>query len=364
MGSSDLTGLNAPTALGSVLERMTPPNRLITQADVAADCGLSEMTVSRVLRDLPGVSATSVLKVRESARKLGYVPNRIAGALAGAPVPLIAVIVPGLGNMVFPEVMMGLSEGLEGSGLQPVLGISNYDLATEEKVLAELLAWRPSAVVLTGLDHSAGTKEMLCRAGVPVVEIMDSDGEGLDCVIGLSQREAGRQMGRAMLAGGYRNAVLLRSAQHADRRQENRFSGFSAALRGAGVPVLASFSYEGPSSVPKGRALAEAALREWPNAEFFYCTNDMIAAGALFALQAAGRSVPEQTGLAGFSGLELLAGVSPRITTTDTRRFVIGQIAARMILARLSGSPSGLREEIEHRIDMGETLRSSGPRPT
>lgn len=331
--------------------------RPVSQSAVAAACGLSEMTVSRVLRGLPGVSAANAAKVRAAANALGYVPNRIAGALAGARVQLVAVIVPSLSNMVFPEVLMGLSAGLEDSGLQPVLGLGNHDAGTEERVLGELLAWRPSAVVLTGLDHSARTRAMLAQAAIPVVEIMDSDGVGIDCVVGLSQRAVGSQMGQAVVAAGHRNAVLLRSAQHGDRRQDSRFRGFAEALEAAGVPVLGSLTYDGPSSLPKGRALAAAALARWPAVEFMYCTNDMIAAGALFALQAAGRKVPAETGLAGFSGLEILAGLSPRITTTDTRRFDIGKSAGRLILARLAGAPPGQREEIVPRIATGETLK-------
>lgn len=93
-------------------QRARPVTRPVTQAEVSADCGLSEMTVSRVLRGAGGVTAENAAKVRASARRLGYVANRIAGALAGAQVPLVVVIVPSLANMVFPEVLMGLSDGL------------------------------------------------------------------------------------------------------------------------------------------------------------------------------------------------------------------------------------------------------------
>lgn len=336
---------------------MTRRRRTVSQGDVAAACGLSEMTVSRVLRGQAGVSPANAARVRAAAGALGYVPNRIAGALAGARVPLVAVIVPSLSNMVFPEVLMGLSSGLKDSDLQPVLGLGRYDTVFEERALAELLAWRPSAVVLTGLHHSPRTRAMLAQAGIPVVEIMDTDGAGMDCVVGLSQRGAGAQMGQAVVAAGHRNAVLLRSADDGDRRQQSRLDGFAETLAAAGVPVLGSLTYAGPSSLPKGRTLAHEALVRWPDVDFLYCANDMIAAGALFALQAAGRRVPEDTGLAGFSGLELLAGLCPRIATTDTRRFDIGQGAAGMILSRLAGGPPGQRLDIIPRTDPAQTLR-------
>jgi LacI family gluconate utilization system Gnt-I transcriptional repressor len=84
------------------------------------------MTVSRVLRNRGDVSAATREKVLEAARTLGYVPNKIAGALASQRVNLVGVVIPSLSNMVFPEVMTGISETLEGTGLQPVVGVTNY----------------------------------------------------------------------------------------------------------------------------------------------------------------------------------------------------------------------------------------------
>ncbi len=331
--------------------------RPVTQADVSADCGLSEMTVSRVLRGAGGVTPENAARVQASARRFGYVANRIAGALAGSSVPLVAVIAPSLADMVFPEVLMGLSEGLAAADLQLVLGLNNYCAATEERVLAELLAWRPAGVVLTGLDHSAATRAHLARAGLPVVEIMDSAGPGIDCILGLSHREAGRQLAEAVANAGYRNAALLSSSQQADRRQDERHAGFAETLAARGVPLLGSVSYQGTSSVPKGHALAVEALRRWPEVEFLCCTNDMIAAGAYFGLTGAGCDVPGQVGLSGFGGLELLDGLPRRVATIDIGRYDMGHRAARMLADRLAGAPPGQRQEIGVRFSPGETLR-------
>ena len=85
--------------------RHADPRRSLTLRDVSEASGVSEMTVSRVLRNRGDVSATTRARVLEAARSLGYVPNKIAGALASQRVNLVAVIIPSLSNMVFPEVM-------------------------------------------------------------------------------------------------------------------------------------------------------------------------------------------------------------------------------------------------------------------
>ena len=80
-------------------------NRTLTLRDVSEASGVSEMTVSRVLRGRGDVSQATREKVLQAAKSLGYVPNKIAGALASQRVNLVAVIIPSMSNMVFPEVL-------------------------------------------------------------------------------------------------------------------------------------------------------------------------------------------------------------------------------------------------------------------
>ena len=85
--------------------------RPLTLRDVSAASGVSEMTVSRVLRNRGDVSEATRIKVLEAAKTLGYVPNQIAGSLASQQVNLVAVIIPSLSNMVYPEVLNGINKG-------------------------------------------------------------------------------------------------------------------------------------------------------------------------------------------------------------------------------------------------------------
>ena len=110
-------------------------NRTLTLRDVSEASGVSEMTVSRVLRGRGDVSQATREKVLQAAKSLGYVPNKIAGALASQRVNLVAVIIPSMSNMVFPEVLTGVNSVLENTELQPVVGVTDYLPEKEEKVL-------------------------------------------------------------------------------------------------------------------------------------------------------------------------------------------------------------------------------------
>ncbi len=331
------------------------PRRPLTLRDVSEASGVSEMTVSRVLRQRGDVSDTTRARVLEAARRLGYVPNKIAGALASSRVNLVGVIIPSLSNLVFPEVMSGISERLEDTGLQPVVGVTNYSPEREEKVIYEMLSWRPSGLILAGLEHTDAARAMLERAGIPIVEIMDIDGPAVDSAVGISHRRAGRQMAEAIVAAGYRRIAFLGTQMPNDHRARKRLEGFEEALHLAGLALVDREFYSGSSALLKGREMTEAVLSRNPDVDFLYYSNDMIGAGGLLYCLALGLDVPGRIGLAGFNGVELLDGLPCRLATMDACRLEIGRRAADVISGR---TPVRHVQELFPVLQRSDTIRS------
>lgn len=338
-----------------------PPQtaRPLTLRDVSEASGVSEMTVSRVLRNRDDVSPATRDKVLAAAKALGYVPNKIAGALASQRVNLVGVIIPSLANMVFPEVLRGISTGLEDSGLQPVFGATDYDAEREENVIYEMLSWRPSGVIVAGLEHTEAARAMLANAGIPIVEIMDIDGAAIDSVVGISHRRAGREMAQAILRAGYRKIGFLGTKVPDDFRASKRLEGFTEALAEAGLVLADTEDYAGGSSLAKGREMTEAMLTRTPDLDFLYYSNDMIGAGGLLYCLDQGLDVPGTLGLAGFNGLELLDGFRLRLATTDACRREIGLRAAQIIAGKpTDGMIGSQRIELDPILAVGDTIRA------
>ncbi len=334
------------------------PRRPLTLRDVSELSGVSEMTVSRVLRNRGDVSEGTREKVLEATRELGYVPNKIAGALASQRVNLVGVIIPSLSNMVFPEVLAGISEVLEDTGLQPVVGVTHYSVEREETVLYEMLSWRPSGIVIAGLEHSDAARAMLDAAGVPVVEIMDTDGTPVDSAVGISHLRAGRRMAETILAAGYRRIGFLGTKMPDDHRARKRMAGFEAALAEAGTALVDREFYDGGSALLKGREMTAAMMARSPDIDFLYYSNDMIGAGGMLWCSEQGLDVPGRIGLAGFNGVELLQGLPRRLATMDSCRREIGRHAAEIIAGkRPGGLVGGEVIELEPQFHPGDTIR-------
>lgn len=320
---------------------------------------MSEMTVSRVLRNRGDVSAATREKVLTAAKTLGYVPNKIAGGLASQRVNLIAVVIPSLSNLVFPDVLGGISAELDDTGLQPVIGVTNYSPAREEMVLYDMLSWRPSGVILAGVEHSRASRAMLGNSGIPVVEIMDTDGEGIDTLVGISHIRAGREMAARILKAGYRRIGFVGTHMPEDHRARKRMEGFEQGLAAAGVQLEAREYYQGGSSLLKGRELTERILVRAPDLDFLYFSNDMIGAGGLLHCLDRGYDIPNGLGLAGFNGVDLLDGLPVRLTTTDARRVEIGRRAARLVAGK-EAPPENRVIQMTPTFMPGDTIREPG----
>jgi LacI family gluconate utilization system Gnt-I transcriptional repressor len=303
-----------------------------TLAAVAKLSGVSEITVSRVLRNKGAIADDTRKKVLLAVDQIGYVPNRVAGTLASATSNLIGVVIPSLSNIVFPEVLHGVHAALDASGVQAVVGVTEYDLATEERLVRSLLAWKPRAMLVVGLDHTEATRRMLLGAGVRVAEMMDIDSTPIDVAVGMSHRSAGFDAGVHLLERGYRRFGYAGHDWLKDRRARLRFDGLAAALREAGVSFVDVALHDGPSSSMAGRQTLATLLSRAPSIDVAVFSNDDMAVGGVFHCLAEAIAIKERLAIFGFNGLAIGAALPLPLSTIRSRRFEIGETAVRMVL--------------------------------
>lgn len=342
----------------------TDPDRTeaprVTLVEVARRAGVSEITASRALRGGRNVARATLERVQDAARALNYVPNRLAGTLAGGPSRQVAVVLPSLSNSVFADVLLGLETRLEQAGHHPILGVSNYDPAREERLVADLLSWRPAGLVLAPAVSTGETRRMLGAAGVPVVEIMDVDPAPIDTAVGLSQHGAGRAMAHYLLGRGYRRVAYAGHDISTDPRALSRLQGLRDGLAEGDVKLAATVTLPGPSSVPLGREAVARLLAECPvgagHDRLAVCfSNDDMAVGAVFHAMAAGLDVPGDLALAGFNGLAIGQALPLPLTTIASRRVEIGERAGDALLARVQGQAVDRVQDVGFRLILGAT---------
>lgn len=310
----------------------------VTLADVARLAGVAPMTVSRVLNQPQAVRETTRNKVLKAISQTGYVPNRVAGALASNRSRLVAVIVPILTNPIFSDTFQAVAERLSNAGYQVLLGMSGYETAREQELLEVVLSRRPDGVILTGTLHTEESRQRLKASKVPVVETWDLTASPIDMLVGFSHEQVGASMAAHWYAKGYRRFALL---QVGDPRGLRRSLAFITALRAQGLPEPRVITFEGLPSLAQGRTglaqLLDAGEMKGDAPLLVVCTSDTIAHGVLTEAAAQGLSVPDRFGVVGFGDMAFAAHTFPALSTVRIDGTRMGHAAASLLLARLNG---------------------------
>ncbi|MEM8597056.1 MAG: LacI family DNA-binding transcriptional regulator, partial [Pseudomonadota bacterium] len=253
-----------------------PPGKIrrTTLRDVARLSGVSDISVSRVMRGAPSVSPGLRERVMAAADALGYTPNRLAGALKTQSSNLVAVVVPSIGNGVFPEVLDGIETVLTKAGLQPVLGITQYDRAREVQVLRDMLAWTPMGVIMAGTDHDPAVRSMIAQQDIPVVEFMDIDHAPMQAGVGISNRRAAIAVADLLADRGYRRPGYIGAWGEQPDRSRARREAFEERLAERGIPLRDREISPKPATVEGGGRSTERLLTRTPDIDAIFYAND------------------------------------------------------------------------------------------
>jgi LacI family transcriptional regulator, gluconate utilization system Gnt-I transcriptional repressor len=308
-------------------------------ADVARLAGVSTATVSRAIRQPEIVSPAVRGRIQQAIERLSYRRNLMAGALASASSMTIGVIIPSIINSFFAATVEALEEELAGSGYQLMLGNSNYSSDTEQQLITSFLAWSPAAMVVTGRRHNRDAVRILLDSGIPVVEMWELSDNPIDTIVGFSHRAVARLAVNHFSERRARRLGFIGAYMDRDYRTNDRHAGFVEAALQAGYAPPAEIRLPDRASAVGGAKALREMLDLNPDVDAIFCSNDIIALGALFEAQRLKLGVPDQLKLCGFGDLEFAAASNPSLTTVRPPRREIGIKIAQLLRARLGGVP-------------------------
>lgn len=307
----------------------------VRMEDVARAAGVSVMTVSRALRKDGAVAPATRSRILAVVSRMGYVPDQMAQGLSSRRSGFVAALVPSLNNTLFADTIRALSETIEESGLQVLIGHTNYEAEREERLLHELLRRRPEALVITVDGHTAGTRKLLRGSKIPIVEIWDWPKRPIDHVVGFSNEEVARQLVHYLASRGYRRIAYVGEHDDAGTRGAARRKGYLLAMKGLrlGPPRVLDFAPP-PMSMTQGRQALAEVLQRWPDTDAVACVSDPCAFGVLVEAQARGLDVPGTLGIAGFGGWEVARCCEPTLTTIAVDAQAMGREAGLLLNAQ------------------------------
>lgn len=332
-------------------------NNKVSLSQVADAAGVSKMTASRVLRGDGGYSEKTRARVMKQVDVLGYLPNRLATVFAGDQAStFVGVSIPDLGNEVFTQVLEGIDRKLRSFGHQTVLGLTQHTAQEEEDWIRTVLSWQPAGLILTGRYHSPRAIDMLRNAGVPIVEIWDLNSSPLDMSVGINHFDAGFDMGRYLIGCGYRNIGYVGTSHDTADAATTRLAGFAKAVSGGQGRVTRQLCLHDTAAYYPGFYGTEQLLTSTPDIDCIFYQNDAMAFGGMQYCVSKGMRVPGDIGIAGWGDLPIASVIPKRLTSMHVPHLKLGQVAAEMMMSRLSGEPVEPVRNIGFRLIPGSTV--------
>jgi DNA-binding LacI/PurR family transcriptional regulator len=328
-----------------------------TMKDVAERAGVSLSTVSHVLNNTRYTAPATESRVRRAVEELNFHINAHARRLAMKQTDLVGLIVSEIANPFFPEIINGFQAAAWKEGFDTLLCNTEHDATRSENAMRNMLqsGVRGVAVMSSALDRQA--VESLKASGIGVVFYNLGPAEKLisniqiNYLTGISQSvdhllELGHRR-IAVISGPQTNrtAIALQKAI-VEELEKRRLRPF---------PILESnFKVDGGASAVR-MIMGQSSI---PTAIF--CSNDLIAMGAMSALEEAGVKTPEEVSVIGFDDIFFAQLASPPLTTVRIPREQLGEVAFKA-LNKMARSKRGMG--VDYLIETELVIRrSTAPR--
>lgn len=339
-------------------------NKRITLKDIAVATGVHVSTVSRALdpkRDTP-LTDDVVIRIRETADRLGYRPNRIASSLRTKRTMTIGVVIPDITNMIFPPIVRGIESVLEPLGYASIIVNTDSQHGREQRLVEILQDRGVDGIIHTAVLLEDPTIVKAAEAGLPVVTL-NRKIEGTRIPYVINDDAAGIDAAFVLLFGkGHRHIAHLAGPRHLSTGQL-RVDAFRAAASRCGLDVGALTIVEAAQfDETGGRIAAEEILRKEPETTAMLCANDRLALGAIDHLRSIGMNCPKEISVTGFNDMPFLEMIPPRLTTVRIQQFEAGAVAARHMAAILSGNGDSVPAETILPVRLIERDSVAGPR--
>lgn len=339
----------------TVAKKQYTRKRKATLSDIAEAVGVATMTVSRVVSGDGYVSEDTRQKVLKAVKDLNYRRNGLARSLKRQFTETVGLVLGDISNPYSTELARAVRETLLDQGFNLFICISEYG-AKEDVIAFESLANHSvDGIIVATRSNEGGDLYLrgLVETNIPVVAIgRDFQHKNID-LVSPDNLKGGFEATQHLIDLGHKRIAFI-GANLGSGAHLKRLQGYLKALEHHAIAIderLITGRSEGDTDV-SGYSTEEIgfegmkrllSLPDPPTAVF--ARNDFTAIGAMSAIKDAGLRIPNDIAIVGFDDIPLAARMSPSLTTVRQPMRAEGQIAAEMLLERITGRANISRRE-------------------
>ncbi len=357
---------------GFSAEAALPPERggevsiVLTIKDIARLSGVSVSTVSRVLNEKPDVSEESRRRVRAVIEDQNYIPNNTARDLVRVRSEAIGLVVRGVQNPFYTEIIHAVETALDAAGYTMVMrqiGFADDEIEAGAVMEREK---RLRGIIFLGGRSDYSPRE-LNRVTVPFVFCAYTNACGtLDpeaySSVSICDSDAARDAVNELIANGHKRIAALIADADDSSISQLRYQGYCAALREHGMALRPElvFSTGDSFKIEDAYRATAAALERTSDFTALFAIADDMAIGAMRALREHGRDVPGDVSVIAIDGITVSEYIHPMLSTLCQPKEELGAKSAELLLDMIEGRGGHRQVTLPTTFRAGASIRRIG----
>jgi len=331
----------------------------IKQQDIAKVLNISQVTVSKALRNHPDISKEMKDRVKKAAGELGYTPNFIARDLSSKKSRTLGVVVPDIENTYFSLAIDAMIDTVTEQGYHNILMVSRENEALEKENIRTLLGMRVAGLLVSVSQTTSNCDifDTVKKMEVPLVFFgREIEGLGFSSVV-FDDRKAAVDAMDYVFGLGYRKIAHFAGYSTISIGRE-RCAGYIQALEKHGVPVSRDWIIEGGFDQKDGYESFQRLHRSNELPEVIFTVNDLVALGVYRAAKEIGLRIPEDLGIIGFGHSALAMTMIPQLTIINQNPRLIGRQAIDLLIKEIEEGDSNepIRKVLHAELQNNESI--------
>ena len=315
-----------------------------TSLDIAYLAGVSQPTVSRALRGSPTVNEETRKRILAIATELNYKVDKNASSLRRQQSYTLALLFfedptpdDSLINPFFLSMLGSLTRACGAKGYDLIVSFQeqsgNWHAEYEDSKKAD-------GIILLGygdyVEYSSRLSELV-EQGTHFVRWGAVLPGQLGVSIGCDNKQGGTDLTRHLIEQGWRRIGFVGNASEHYPEFLERYRGYAQALRESGLEADPDLQVDAITTERSGYEAANRLMERKAPFDALFCASDLIAIGAMRALQEKGFAIPRDVAIAGFDDIPVASFTNPGLTTVQQDTKTAANLLVETLLALIQG---------------------------
>lgn len=301
--------------------------------DVAKYTGLSTSTVSRALSNKGYIKDHTRQKVLEAVRLLNYSPNIMAQCLKMGRSNTIALMIPSIQNMIYPDITRGVEDTARKNDFTVILCNTDENIEIEKSYINTL---RPRLIdgfiIASMMPHSIHIRQ-LRKENFPLVLALRAYDDKIDAVV-IDNKQAAYKAVKYLIERGYRKIAIALGNTELTLYSE-RYRGYRDALEEGDIPFDEKLVIRERYNINSFYHLTKTMLENGIRPDVIFATTDARAIVIMRAIYDSGHTIPGDISVLGFDNVAIAALVEPPLSTVSQPLYEIGVLAAEKLIYQI-----------------------------